>query len=407
MEMKKGPLIMMLEALLLLSCPLPAQITPERLRGDPLLAMDVYRPYAYSPSKDTRPPKGYKAVYVSHYGRHGERFLIQEYYLRHGLEILEKEVLTPLGEKAKAEIAAMIERTEGNWGALSPRGAETHTAIAGRLFSRNKSVFRSGRIVRCTATPIPRCIVSMVSAAGTLATCSPRLNFVYRLNENFLCYMQPDEVRDHIKALRDSMFAAQPSAYDCLRACFSDRNVPSLKELAAVADALFFTWKDLPSLGLEQFDIRDFFSEQMLLHTARHYAAWDYCLLSRSPWWHREWLVPIFDDIVDRANEALERGDIAADLRFGHDSQLIPIYTALGLTARGPVRDYASSPDDWDPASICPMASNLQIEFYTKKNAPALVKVLLNECEVCLPDLSPIKGPYYLWEDFSSLLRGE
>ena len=389
----------------LLALPLAAQITPERLKEDPALAMDVYHVYEYSPSKATRPPRGYKAVYVSHYGRHGERYINRTYYLYPGLDVLQRSELTPLGERAMKEISGMIRCCEGNWGALSPLGAKNHREIAKRIFKRNRRVFRSGREVRCVSTPKPRCIISMANAAGALAVCRPGLKIDLRTNEDFLCYVQPDEVRDHLYELRDSMFAAHPEACDCLRDCFADPAAPDAKALAELAEALFFTWKGLPCIGLGQFDIRDFFSEQMLLLTARHYAAWDYCLLSRSPWWHREWLDPIFDDIIARADEALEKGTIAADLRFGHDSQLIPIYTALGLTARGPVLNYADSPDYWDPASICPMASNLQLEFYKKRNAPVLVKVLQNEQEVLIPSLTPVKGPYYRWEDLSSLLK--
>ena len=85
---------------LLLALPLAAQITPERLAADPSLATDVYHVYDYSPSRLTKAPRGYKPVYISHYGRHGERYINREEYLYPGLEVLQREALTPLGEKA-------------------------------------------------------------------------------------------------------------------------------------------------------------------------------------------------------------------------------------------------------------------------------------------------------------------
>ena len=389
----------------ILALPLAAQITPERLAEDTMLATDVYHVYDYSPAKMTRAPRGYKPVYISHYGRHGERYINRDYYLYPGLAVLKREALTPLGERALKEVSDMVERSEGKWGDLSPLGARNHRAIAERMSKRFRNVFRRGRTVHCESTVKTRCIISMANAGSALAASRPGLKIDYEASEKFLCYIQPEELLDYLRARRDSIYVAQPEALECIKACFVDPASISREELLAVVDAIFFTWKDMPCLGLEPYYIRDFFSAQMLLLLARHYSSWDYCLLSRSPWWHREWLDPITDDIITRAEEALARKDIAADLRFGHDSQLIPLFTLLGITADGSVMGYDNAPDSWDVASVCPMTSNLQIIFYKNSKGSVLVKVLKNEREVSIPALTPVKGPYYRWEDLAELLK--
>ena len=62
----------------------------------------------------------------------------------------------------------------------------------------------------------------------------------------------------------------------------------------------------------------------------------------------------------------------------------------------------------WRDYEISPMAANVQIVFYksSKKGAPILVKVMLNETEQKLPvtcDTATVKNcpaaPYYRWED--------
>ena len=121
----------------LLALPLAAQVTPGRLAQDIFLATDVYHTYDYTPSAQTRPPRGYKAVYVSHYGRHGERYINRAAYLMPGFNVLKNEELTPAGEKALGLVEDMIQRCEDHWGALSPRGAESHRQIATRLFHRH------------------------------------------------------------------------------------------------------------------------------------------------------------------------------------------------------------------------------------------------------------------------------
>ena len=298
-----------------------------------------------------------------------------------------------------------MERSRDNIGALSQLGASNHRAIAKRLSQRHRKVFRTGRKVRCVSTDRPRCIVSMGNAANALAASRPGLEIDMSVSKKFLCYKQPPTVLEHLLELRDSMFAAHPGVYDCIKSCFTNPSGLSIKDLHDVAEAVYYVWEDLPCLGLEPFDIRKYFSEEMLLMMARHYTSWDYCLLSNSEWWHPEWLKPITDDIVDRADEALERGDIAADLRFGHDSQLIPLFTLLGLSWNGPMMSYAEAPYSWDVATVCPMTSNLQIVFYRNRKGSVLVKVLKNECEVQIPSLTPVKGPYYRWEDLAGLLK--
>ena len=62
----------------------------------------------------------------------------------------------------------------------------------------------------------------------------------------------------------------------------------------------------------------------------------------------------------------------------------------------------------WRDYEISPMAANVQFVFYksSKKGAPILVKVMLNEIEQKLPvtcDAATVKNcpaaPYYRWED--------
>ena len=62
----------------------------------------------------------------------------------------------------------------------------------------------------------------------------------------------------------------------------------------------------------------------------------------------------------------------------------------------------------WRDYEISPMAANVQFVFYksSKKGAPILVKVMLNEVEQKLPvtcDSATVKNcpaaPYYRWDD--------
>ena len=47
-----------------------------------------------------------------------------------------------------------------------------------------------------------------------------------------------------------------------------------------------------------------------------------------------------------------------------------------------------------------PMAATLLFVFYKNKKGDILFKVVLNENEASLPELTPVQGHYYRWSDF-------
>ena len=56
----------------------------------------------------------------------------------------------------------------------------------------------------------------------------------------------------------------------------------------------------------------------------------------------------------------------------------------------------------WFQSYNIPMAGTLLFVFYKNKKNDILFKVLLNENEATLPDLTPVEGVYYRWSDFRS-----
>ena len=135
--------------------------------------------------------------------------------------------------------------------------------------------------------------------------------------------------------------------------------------------------------------------------TARSFSI--YC---RSRWWNGclDLMRPLLEDFVTKADEALERGDIAADLRFGQDYVLMSLFSVLRLRGHERNLDYDEIPEHWDIASWCPISGSLQLIFYTRKNSPVLVKLLINEKETDIPVLEAVSGPYYLWSDVKDLM---
>jgi hypothetical protein len=104
---------------------------------------------------------------------------------------------------------------------------------------------------------------------------------------------------------------------------------------------------------------------------------------------------------------------VAADLRFGHDSALLPLAGLIGI--EGVSRRYKVG-EAWKNGyylweNIC-MCSNLQMVFYRNKKGEILVKMLYNEKERSIAQCfipgveipQPVTGPYYRWQDLRAYL---
>lgn len=115
-------------------------------------------------------------------------------------------------------------------------------------------------------------------------------------------------------------------------------------------------------------------------------------------------VAPLWQQIVDEAAQALQ-GKVAATLRFGHDTSLYHLLALLGT-------DKLSDEHANALEQIIPMAANLQIVFYCRREQvgkplspdDVLVKFLLNErpmrlSKVGSEDVAPDgkTGYYYRW----------
>ena len=114
----------------------------------------------------------------------------------------------------------------------------------------------------------------------------------------------------------------------------------------------------------------------------------------------------LLEEIIARADSALVQGAPSADLRFGHDGNLMPLTCLMafdGCTAE--VSDPDLIADAWRDYRISPMAANIQMIFYRKEGtADILVRILHNEHEMYFP-LASARPPYYKWDDLRAFYR--
>lgn len=114
---------------------------------------------------------------------------------------------------------------------------------------------------------------------------------------------------------------------------------------------------------------------------------------------------PLLQNFIDTAEEAIKDGSHrAADLRFGHDTAVLPLFALMGIDdlkgRRFQVKE--AHANGWYAFFQIPMATNCQMIYYKDKKGEVITKILYNEAEVTLPGLKSDIAPYYRWNELKA-----
>ena len=171
------------------------QLQPmQMLREDPDRAGVNTHSYEFREMQATPAPKGYKPVYISHYGRHGSRTNWHISNYNYVIDILEKAdsagILTPEGEELLQEARVVAEVHHGANGHLTRLGEKEHRMIAERMYKNYPGVFRKGSgLVRVESSTVHRCQVSMANFVGELIRLQPGLQFEIDSDDVIMSYI--------------------------------------------------------------------------------------------------------------------------------------------------------------------------------------------------------------------------
>ena len=394
--------------------------TREEIFANIDLTGGTYSVYPEGQPSPAKAPKGYKPFYVSHYGRHGSRRATNSTFkaISQYIDVVhDAGILTAEGEALYAAISALHADHVGMVGELTARGAREHRGIAQRLYDRYPRIWRdkSRPNVYVQSSNVPRCLVSMANFTSSLDDNAPQLRFDFITGDKYLDlmahdYYDDDKISAASSDLRDSMIRATVDPSRFRKAIFVD---DPERVAAVVPDVLSFMYVVWAFAGMQQCtetpgdDIfTRFFTIDELIALYRCYNASIYNSMGNSAEWGDNHLWAARDlaqDIIDRADAALADGsDIAADLRFGHDSGILPLAGLMDLVGAGDRVHNADAADSWQSYRRVCMGSNLQLVFFCKKGAEPLVKIYYNEEETLVRGLTPFHGPYYRWSDLKA-----
>lgn len=396
---------------------LQAQTTREEMLHNPDRCGGIYYAYPAPVEAETSvaaPPKGFEPFYISHYGRHGSRYLISENDYLRLVTILDKAsaegALTPLGEDFRNRMHIIYEEARGRDGELTPLGNRQHHDIAARMFDAYPQVFADNAEITAQSTQVMRCAHSMFAFTEALKEKNPKLSIPRessRRNMDFLCWWTQESAdfnspEGPTKAVLSSFKKSKTNPDRLVNSLFNSKEF--INENIVPDEFMWLVYwvaVDLQNMETdlrltdiitpeELFELWQVFNFDFYIHNASY---------PRSNGVHVNNAKHLLKNIVDKADEYIKNEKTGATLRFGHDGNVTPLVALMQFD-----RCYGEEnrPDSlikvWNDFHVSPMAANIQMIFYRNSKNEVIVKLLHNERPVRVNLPSDIY-PYYRWND--------
>lgn len=411
-----------------------AQTAREEIEANKYLAGSNY--LDYNRQMTTQPltpaPKGYVPFYMSHYGRHGSRWLISKDSYTSVVEPMQKArkygKLTAKGEEVLGQLESFVKLPVPNFpaldgkyegaqlrlGDLSSVGERQHHGIGKRMTQNFPEIFKAKNVaIDARSTVVIRCILSMVAECEEFMAANPTARIHNDASEALQYYLNAPRT-GLVKAMgtkgRDyrKKHATQQQASRLMQVLFNDQQwVSDSLKAGSIMYNLFEIATNMQSHDTD-IDMYPLFTNDEIYEQWRiRNIGW---YLDYGPAPQTGGVMPfsqknLLRNIIETADTVTQT---QATLRFGHEVCVMPLACLLELGNCGIAVDNLDELDKyWRNYRIYPMASNIQLIFYKPKkslnskpsslNSPdILVKALLNEREVTLP-IPTDQYPYYNW----------
>ncbi len=411
-----------------------AQTPKEEIQSNRLLSASNYVAYI-APSEPLTPtPKGYEPFYISHYGRHGSRWLTSDWQYADVLKVLEKadryNRLTPKGKELLSQLRDFYAVAKDHIGELTTVGERQHHGIGRRMTEHFPEVFRGNAQIDARSSIVIRCILSMEAEMEEFAAFNGSISFHNDVSSSYQYYLDGDAYKtDEQKKLYKEMDRIKESYQQRFihpeRFCevlFNDaqwvnHNVDAVTFMQRLFDIAANMQSHDDGLDLYALFTDEECYDLWKVRNIGYYVQYANAPASQGKMHYTQ--VALLENIIATADTLLGKSDFnGATLRFGHEVDIMPLACLLELgNCDTAVVDLDNLDRCWANFRIFPMASNIQLVFYRAKKArngeaakPILVKALLNEKEIALP-ITTDQYPYYNWTDlrnyYLSKVKGE
>ena len=399
---------------------LPAQSVREEIQKNIRCSASNYMAYPNPHQHELTPaPGGKKPFYISHYGRHGSRYHNKPVTYEIPYQILAAAdsmgKLTPLGVDVLHRLDLICQDAKDHWGELTELGARQHREIIKRMVRHYPEIFQGRVSVDARSTTVTRCILSMEYAMMQLASMVPTANIHHNATHRDMYYLNQQDKRlfaMKMDSTANARYKEFTKPYEnnsrLMQSLFNDTTyINSKVDAGKLNYFLFKVASNLQSTHLnDQMTLYDLFTDEEIYRNWKKENAWWYICFGGStlngglqPYTQRN----LLRRIIEQADSCIRLEQPGVQLRYGHETALLPLVCLLEVEGYGLATDNLESLDrrGWANYRIFPMGANLQLVFYRKSpdDQDVLVKVLLNENEVHLP-LKSVEEVYYHWSDF-------
>lgn len=383
--------------------------------------------YAY-PTPETPPtpaPEGYEVFYISHYGRHGSRWMTDDARYTEVIAVFDSlyqcHELTPLGVDVRDRLHRVWEDAGGCSGSITPLGERQHREIAERMYRNYPQLFSGNVLIDARSSTSLRCAMSMSYFTERLKELNPALHVTRRAYPKYMDYIA------HTSPEAEAFSSEQAAWREGFRD-FEARNVrperlmstlfvrpEAIKDPVALMRGLYWIAADMQNVEPD-ITFYDIFRYEELIGIWKTINARMYVCNAAAPLngglMPRQ-AIPLLRNILEGAEAAVRKitGEAAvadtpnAHLRFGHDTHLIRLLALMKIegcsTEEKEIEKFHQA---WQDYRVSPMGANLQLVFFRNRQNDILVKFLLNETEVSLPIPATVP-PYYSWKEIKEFLE--
>ena len=388
----------------------------EEITADKFLAGGNAVDYDRLPRKALTPaPKGYEPFYISHYGRHGARWLLNDRDYSSPISTLNDAkkagVLTETGQKALAKLEAIQKTSKGHLGDLTPVGEKQHHGIAKRMIQNFPEIFKAPRLqIDARSTTSVRSILSMIAECEELMQVNPTATIHNEANEANMAYMNAPKDglmranEGKARPIQNEWSAKMRDPRRLMKVLFSDQDWVYMNVMPTTLYGSIYDIATNQQSHDGDTELLDLFTAEELYRLWNGNNLYWYLNYANSPQTGNvmAWMqAPLLKNIIETADTIVGKTGKQATLRFGHDTVVLPIIALMELGGMGCSIDNLEELDTYFRSYMAiPTACNIQLIFYRPKKGTGdiLVKALLNENEVTMP-VETATFPYYKWND--------
>lgn len=402
-------------SLLLLSSSLYAQFAKQDIQHNPRLSGSCYTAYIDPTEELTPAPKDYEPFYLTHYGRHGSRWLCSDKQYTIVLNVLEKadacNKLTSEGKQILKDLTTFHKTAKERIGDLTTVGERQHHNIGRRMTEHFPEVFSNDAQIDARSSVVMRCVLSMTAECEEIAAFNPQVKFHNDVGACFQYYLDPNgymtmiqkEELSNTKTIVEQWKQKKVHPERLCSQLFNDErwvnnNVNGVDFMFYLFDVVSNMQSHDDGLTLYYLFSDEEIFDLWTVTNVQSYLRHGYANES-----NKEMplvVAPLLRNIIETADTIVNKKDYnGATLRFGHEVDLMPLACLMGLgNCDTTVKHLEDLEEVWSNYNIYPMGGNIQLVFYrSEKSKTILVKALLNEREVRLP-IESEQYPYYDWK---------